>query len=392
MARLRLPRIALPPGQRPAGVRARGSGFLGLAAADPDQGQLKFVKLFQGAEGNGMRNSMRWIETLEDIREERPCALALGSFDGLHRGHMAVIRAARQWPWEAGAFTFPSSPAGGSGVVTPRDKRRLLEAAGLKRVYSIPFAQVRDIEAEDFVRRIFGREMPGQGLCAAGRISGLAGGAAGDVALLTRLCGELGLELRVVPPVLEGGREGELHPHPGGRVEAGDIPLANRLLGRPLWLLPGGHPRTTTSAPGWARPPSTRHCLRALCCPGLGVYASWVRIDGRYYYGVTNIGVKPTVGSDRVLAETWMPEFSGDLYDKRVRVFLVAFIRPERKFGSLEELKEEIGRNRPAGQGAGGGRAPWRAREEVIGNREPPPTRHKFLPCREFRGCETSAE
>ena len=85
-----------------------------------------------------MRNSMRWIETLEDIREERPCALALGSFDGLHRGHMAVIRAARQWPWEAGAFTFPSSPAGGSGVVTPRDKRRLLEAAGLKRVYSIP--------------------------------------------------------------------------------------------------------------------------------------------------------------------------------------------------------------------------------------------------------------
>ena len=66
-----------------------------------------------------MRNSMRWIETLEDIREERPCALALGSFDGLHRGHMAVIRAARQWPWEAGAFPSPAARRGAAGWSPP---------------------------------------------------------------------------------------------------------------------------------------------------------------------------------------------------------------------------------------------------------------------------------
>ena len=76
MARLRLPRIALPQGQR---LRVFGPGqrFLGLAAADPDQGQLKFVKLFQGAEGT-VEDSMRWIETVEDIREEGPCASGAG--------------------------------------------------------------------------------------------------------------------------------------------------------------------------------------------------------------------------------------------------------------------------------------------------------------------------
>lgn len=304
-----------------------------------------------------MRNSMRWIETLEDIREERPCALALGSFDGLHRGHMAVIRAARQWPWEAGAFTFPSSPAGGSGVVTPRDKRRLLEAAGLKRVYSIPFAQVRDIEAEDFVRRILVGKCQAKALCC-GEDFRFGRGAAGDVALLTRLCGELGLELRVVPPVLEGG-EKVSSTRIRAAVEAGDIPLANRLLGRPfgfsLEVIHGNHIGT-----GLGTPTINQALPEGFVLPRFGVYASWVRIDGRDYYGVTNIGVKPTVGSDRVLAETWMPEFSGDLYGKRVRVFLVAFIRPERKFGSLEELKEEIGRNARqakalAGEGPMGG-------------------------------------
>ena len=62
----------------------------------------------------------------------------------------------------------------------------------------------------------------------------------------------------------------------------------------------------------------------------------------------SNIGVKPTVGSDRVLAETWMPEFQGDVYGRRVRLFLLDFIRPERKFTGLEELKREIFRNAQA--------------------------------------------
>lgn len=79
--------------------------------------------------------------------------------------------------------------------------------------------------------------------------------------------------------------------------------------------------------------------------PRFGVYASLVEVDGKKYYGVTNIGVKPTVGSDCVSSETWIPEFSGNLYGKKVPVELLDFIRPERKFDNLEELKNEILKN-----------------------------------------------
>ena len=286
---------------------------------------------------------MRWIERLEDIKEEAPCALALGSFDGLHRGHMAVIRAATQWQWEPGAFTFPSSPAGGSGVVTPRDKRKLLEAAGLKRVYSIPFAQVRDIEAEDFVRRILAGRCRAKALCC-GEDFRFGRGAAGDVDLLSGLCRELGLELQVVPPVLEGG-EKVSSTRIRAAVEAGDIPLAGRLLGRPfgfsLEVIHGNH----IGGSLLGTPTINQAIPEGFVLPRFGVYASWCRVGGEYFYGVTNVGVKPTVGSDKVLAETWMPDFSGDLYGKRVRVFLLEFLRPERKFDSMEALKEAIHQN-----------------------------------------------
>ena len=77
----------------------------------------------------------------------------------------------------------------------------------------------------------------------------------------------------------------------------------------------------------------------------LGVYASAVHVGDTLYCGVTNVGVKPTVGSDRALSETWMPDFSGDLYGKSLRLELLDFIRPEKKFSGLEALRAEIYRN-----------------------------------------------
>ena len=79
--------------------------------------------------------------------------------------------------------------------------------------------------------------------------------------------------------------------------------------------------------------------------PRFGVYASRVYIGGKAYCGVTNVGVKPTVGSDRALSETWIPDFSGNLYGETLRLELLAFIRDEKKFASLDALKKEIRRN-----------------------------------------------
>jgi riboflavin kinase/FMN adenylyltransferase len=76
--------------------------------------------------------------------------------------------------------------------------------------------------------------------------------------------------------------------------------------------------------------------------PKYGVYASLATVHGREHVAVTNVGVKPTVGSDCVLAETYIHGFSGDLYGESVRVSFLRFLRPERKFDSIDALKAQI--------------------------------------------------
>ena len=290
---------------------------------------------------------MKIVRSLEEMGETAPSSLALGAFDGLHRGHMAVIRRACA-PGEGGrrlqpaVFTFSRSPAGNSAVLTGRDKERLLEDAGVEVLYSLEFSQVKDWEAEAFVEQVLFETCAAQRLCC-GEDFRFGRGARGDTALLQTLCDRRGVELTVVPPVKEGG-EKVSSTRIRAAVEAGDISLANRLLGRPfgfsLEVIHGNHIGT-----GLGTPTINQAIPEGFVLPRFGVYASWCRVGGGYFYGVTNVGVKPTVGSDRVLAETWMPEFQGDLYGKRVRVFLLEFLRPEKKFGSLEELKAAIQTN-----------------------------------------------
>lgn len=291
---------------------------------------------------------MKTVKRLEDIRETSPCALALGAFDGLHRGHQAVIRAALEagarsgGELEPGVFTFDASPGGGPALLTRKDKKKLLEAAGVRRLYTVEFPAVRDLSPEEFVRgTLFSRCGARSLFC--GEDFRFGKGAAGDVPLLRGLCGEAGVTLTVVPPVTEGG-EKISSTRIRAAVKEGDIPLANRLLGRPLGfsmeVIHGNHIGTSLGTPT-----INQAVPEGFILPPFGVYASWARVDGAYFYGVTNIGVKPTVGSDRVLSETWMPEFSGDLYGRRVRLFLLRFLRPERKFPSLEELREAIRKN-----------------------------------------------
>lgn len=290
---------------------------------------------------------MKIVRSLEEMGETAPSSLALGAFDGLHRGHMAVIRRACA-PGEGGrrlqpaVFTFSRSPAGNSAVLTGRDKERLLEDAGVEVLYSLEFSQVKDWEAEAFVEQVLFETCAARRLCC-GEDFRFGRGARGDTALLQTLCDRRGVELTVVPPVKEGG-EKVSSTRIRAAVEAGDISLANRLLGRPfgfsLEVIHGNHIGT-----GLGTPTINQAIPEGFVLPRFGVYASWCRVGGEYFYGVTNVGVKPTVGSDRVLAETWMPEFQGDLYGKRVRVFLLEFLRPEKKFGSLGELKAAIQTN-----------------------------------------------
>ena len=82
-----------------------------------------------------------------------------------------------------------------------------------------------------------------------------------------------------------------------------------------------------------------------LVCPRLGVYACKAEVEGKTYLAVTNVGTRPTVDGENLTVEPWLLEFDGDLYGKRLTLSLHQFLRPERKFDDLEQLREEIQKN-----------------------------------------------
>lgn len=290
---------------------------------------------------------MELIQSLTELRAapRKPgLSLALGTFDGLHRGHMAVLQAAAAPPYEQnwGVFTFADRPFGKQALLAARDRDALLRAAGAAFVAEPLFEEVRGLTAEEFAEQVLFGACGAKRLCC-GEDFRFGRGAAGDVALLQTFCEEHGAQLTVVPPVKDG-EEKVSSTRIRQAVEQGEIPLANRLLGRAFgYTLPvihGNHLGT-----GLGTPTLNQALPAEFVQPLFGVYASFAKIDGVWQYGVTNIGVKPTVGSDRVLSETWLPEFSGDLYGKEVQIALLAFLRPERKFPSLEALQKEIQKN-----------------------------------------------
>lgn len=276
---------------------------------------------------------------------ERELAAALGSFDGLHLGHRQVIGNTLSAPGlRPAVITFQQNPSVSLQkkpvplLTTNEQKLALLEEMGVEVVYLLSFEQIRDMEPEDFVEALYR-------IC---RVRALSCGfnfrfgknGRGDAGLLKELCREKGISLSVTPPVSVAG-ETVSSTRIRACLEQGDVQQAGQLLGRPFgYDFEVTHGRQLGRT--WGTPTINQPFPAGYVLPRFGVYASLVEVEGQKYYGVTNIGVKPTVGSDCALSETWIPEFSGDLYGKKVPVELLDFIRPERKFDSLDQLKNEI--------------------------------------------------
>ena len=276
---------------------------------------------------------------------EGELAAALGSFDGLHLGHRQVIGNTLSVPGlRPAVITFQQNPSVSLQkkpvplLTTNEQKLALLEEMGVEVVYLLPFDRIRDMEPEDFVEALYR-------VC---RVRALSCGfnfrfgknGRGDAGLLKELCREKGIELSVTPPVSVAG-ETVSSTRIRACLEQGDVQQAGQLLGRPFgYDFEVTHGRQLGRT--WGTPTINQPFPAGYVLPRFGVYASLVEVEGQKYYGVTNIGVKPTVGSDCALSETWIPEFSGDLYGKKVPVELLDFIRPERKFDSLDQLKNEI--------------------------------------------------
>ena len=290
---------------------------------------------------------MKLFEELTPSGE--PTAVALGVFDGLHLGHRRVIGAALHAPETPAVFTFETDVLGKAGkgapVLLPREKKlALLGELGVRLCWSIPFSAIRDMEAEAFAR-----DVPA-GVCRAKRVCcgfnfHFGKNGAGTVQTPAQLGKRYGFTVSVTEPVtLAGGTVSSTRIR--SLIADGEIEEANRLLGRPFsYDFPVVHGRQLGRTLGF--PTVNQRIPENFILPRFGVYASLVDVGGEKYYGVTNVGVKPTVGSEGPVCETWMPDYRGrELYGETVSCELHGFVRDERRFPGLRELQEQIFRDR----------------------------------------------
>lgn len=290
------------------------------------------------------------LDKLEDLAGRKgPLHLALGVFDGVHAGHREVISravdAAAREGGEAFVVTFSPHPirviapakAPGSLLATLDEKAAVVESLGVDGLLVIRFDRdFARMGAEDFVRKL-----------AAGNVASVSVGEdwrfgskrLGDVEMLRAMGGSLGFRLNAVSPVMwDGERISSTRIRQA--IRDGNFDAVERMLGRPYEVT-----GTVVEGRKLGRElgfPTANIRLGDLQVPKNGVWT--VTVDGALR-GVANLGMRPTVGGDEKLLEVHLPGFSGDLYGKNLRIRFDRFMRDERKFTSVEELKKQIARD-----------------------------------------------
>ena len=284
------------------------------------------------------------------MKEEKRI-FALGFFDGVHLGHQALLRAcvdlAKSLDAETAAITFEQHPqALFSNQIPPllgtlSDRFRLLLHYGMDHIYPFPVTQeVMSTKWQDFLGQLLEYGAAGF-VCGADFRFGHKG--EGNAEKLQAFCDAQGLPCVIVPDqTLDGLRISSTHIRE--LLEAGRVEEATRFLGHPHILtgevVPGRQLGRTIGIPT-----ANLHLPEGVLVPKFGVYVCRVEIDGTVYPAVANVGTRPTVGGHRMTVEPWILGFEGDLYGKTLTLEFHRFLRPERKFDSLEALQAEIRKN-----------------------------------------------
>lgn len=277
--------------------------------------------------------------------------VALGFFDGVHCGHRAVIGdcVADRGECQSVVLTFAESPARALEkhevrlITDNARKAQLIEGLGVDALIFADFARIKDLSPEEFVRRVLKEQLRAQKVsCGYNYRFGKNG--AGDVETLRALCAESGIAVHVLGSVSVKGRAVSSSAI-RALLQDGEIAQANVLLGYAYTI--GGRIDSGNHIGSKMGFPTVNIPIgEGPVVPKYGVYASRVTIDGKTYRGATNIGVHPTVRENHApLCETFLLDFDGDVYGEEAICELVQFIRPEKRFGSMEELSAQVGRD-----------------------------------------------
>ena len=288
--------------------------------------------------------------------ENQRKVIALGCFDGVHLGHGALLRRVAEAAGAESAlpcaFTFDQSPAAaltGQAVpllTTVEDRRWLMETLyGIQELIVAPFPLMRDMDWRDFVTDYLQKEL-GVIHAVAGHDFRFGYQGEGNPRRLKELCGERGIGCDIIPRVeVDGITVSSTCIRT--LIAEGKPEEAARFLGHPHVLsgtVAHGHGLGRTLGAPTANLP----VQPGVIVPAFGVYASRVilpKVGARP--AVTNVGVRPTVDQSmtNVTVEPWILDYQGDLYGKSVHLELYKRLRPERRFGSTDELRAAIVHN-----------------------------------------------
>lgn len=292
---------------------------------------------------------MTFLEYIETIQVTGETVVTIGNFDGLHLGHMELIKKAvevsRQNNIQSVAFTYDIHPLSflySKAVhllMSNEDKEQILIAKGIDTVLHVPFDEhIRNMNSEEFCDLILIKKL---------RVRHLVMGAdakfgkeKADIEHIKTYCEAKGVVMHIIPLLIMD--EKRISSSSIRKlVEHGEIERANKYLGR-YFSVEGtvvhgkklgrklGYPTANLFIPGDKAVPSK------------GVYETIVEFDGRTYKGATNVGTNPTVGDKTLRVESYVIDFDEELYGKQIKVSFVRRLRDEIKFESVEKLIEQM--------------------------------------------------
>lgn len=298
---------------------------------------------------------MRIYHSIAEFQSSGRPVASVGVFDGVHRGHREILRrmvdSARESNCESLVITFDPHPRivlGNASEVrllqSTDEKIEQFRVAGVDIVLVIPFdTQFAGIPPEVFIRTILGEKLKVSKIVT-GYDHFFGNGRQGDFAMMQEIGIELGFDVEQVKAISHcdtivsssAVREA---------LSEGNIALANCMLGYP-YALKGRVVRGNQIGKLIGFPTANIQLAdKNKLIPALGVYASLIKWNGNIYKGMSNIGLRPTIEANRLTVEVNIFDFDEEIYTDSITLYFLERIRDEKKFGGLEQLKEQLFRD-----------------------------------------------
>ena len=280
-----------------------------------------------------------------DILQTENNTVALGTFDGLHLGHMEIIKKAvcisEINNAKSGVMFFDCLPSKAFGksvchLMNNEEKIKLLDT---DFIYEQRFdSDFRDMSPEEFV--LYMKNVLKAGCVCAGYNYRFGKNAAGDSQMLEKLCGKYGISTQILPEFMKNGKKvssTEIRNY----LSCGDIESANELLGRP-YTVSGTVGKGLQNGRKFGIPTANISYESGKQLPSDGVYSGYVYVNDKKYLSVINVGKNPTFNAGKITVEPHILDFDGEIYGENITAEFHYRIRGEIKFDNVDDLKKQI--------------------------------------------------